>query len=188
MAQIADISLEESQINNRQIFSFEVGSSWEQYSVDAVENMNKYVKVKNVLELGCGDGAAINKFVELGYTVTGVDINPEKLKNVRNATTVESDLLDYLVSLPSNSVENVFTHHTLEHCIHYQNILAEISRVLKKGGICFIVVPAQDEPHSVHYVAFGTNLADIVPPRMKTIISEVKQRGEQELWFIGEKL
>ena len=182
-----DISLEESFAEQLAAFDFEVGSNWEEMSRQGVDDFDKHTTVKSVLELGCGDGAALKKFVELGYTATGVDINPQKIERCPKETkAITSDVLEYLKTLEDGSVENIFTHHFLEHAIHYEEILNESSRVLKKGGIFMGIVPAHDHVHSVHHVMFESPY-DIAINGFEAILADSKGRLQWEFHYIGKK-
>lgn len=165
-------------------FILEIGTPWEQWSIDAAKQFDKHCTIKTVLELGCGDGSAVKQFLKLGYTVTGVDINPVKTKHIKNATIISSDILDYLRTLPDNSVDNIFTHHVLEHCIDSDIIIQEIGRVLKH--YCMIVVPHESDPHAEHFVVFETP-EELRVPQTEQIICERRIREIPELWYIGVK-
>lgn len=113
-------------------------------NADAVERFLPYMKVKSVVDLGCGDGAAYAAFDGCDYL--GIDVNPVKLARHRGET-VKQDMYTWLSEQSDNSVENVFSHHALEHTVEPWDIIQEIYRVLKPGGACFITVP--------RYVAIG---------------------------------
>lgn len=177
----ANISVRQSIDENLKQFTYEIGSEWEQSSRDAVDSFVEHTISKSVLELGCGDGAGTNRLLELGYKVTAVDINQDKLNKIVNATQVKSDILDYLKTLPDKSVENIFTHHALEHCVHATEIINEISRVL--NGVVMIVVP-DDGVHETHHTSFESP-EEIRVPGTKPILNNKINRHLPEYWYIG---
>lgn len=183
-----DTNLADSIKEQLETFDFEVGTKFEEMSREAVDDFDKYTTVKNVVELGCGDGAAIKRFLELGYTVTGVDVNPLKTEKCpKEATVFAEDILDFLNAKEDSSIENIFTHHVLEHTIHYDEILKQVSRTLKVGGLFMGVVPAHDHVHSVHHVEF-TEPRDIAVDGFEDVVCETKSRIQQEFHYIGRKV
>lgn len=84
---------------------------------------------KQYLNLGCG-GNLLPNFINLDYVwVSGIDICWDLKRGV---------------PLPSNSVQGIFTEHTLEHFAWHEAItvfLPECFRVLKAGGLIRISVP-----------------------------------------------
>lgn len=166
----SDISKEQSIKENLDGFCFEVGSSYERYSVEAANKFIEFIGTKPVADLGCGDGAATNVFVANGNKVTAVDINPAKLNRIKGATLVNEDFETFL----SKPVDNIFLHHSLEHYVDPQAVLNKISKHLKSGSYCYIAVPKGDCVHSVHHVAFES-VEEILPPEL-----EIVETGESD--------
>ena len=186
MARVKKASYNQAIEHNLEVWSPEVGTRFESLARGAAREFDQHTKSKIVVDLGCGDGAAISEFVKLGYTVTGVDINAKKLRHVNDATLIYLDYLTYLKAQSANTVHNIFMHHALEHTPRYKDVLKEISRVLMPRGICLVVVPALDKPHSVHYVAFE-NPKEILPLNLRPIINEQRERETHEYWCIATK-
>lgn len=161
-----DITPEDSIKHNLSEWCYEVGSEYEKHSRKSAERFIGYINKQPVVDLGSGDGAATNVFVANGNPTTAVDINPEKLAKIRSATTEQTDFLTYL----SKPVDNIFMHHSLEHCPNPMEILSLIAKHLKRGSYCYIAVPKGDEPHSVHHAAFES-VDEIVPPGLEVIES-----------------
>jgi len=187
MAQRANLTTTQSIKQNLKTFTYERGNEWEHLSIDAVRSFMAYAPTNKVVELGCGDGAAIAEFTKHHYHVTGVDINPLKLAKIpQDIPTVQSDILAYLRRHPDNSLPNIFCHHTLEHCVHYQEILKEIGRTLRPNNIAYIVVPKDHELHSVHHVVFESP-EEITVPGLVTIYNDFEIRSGQEYRYVGRK-
>lgn len=164
MAKVANISPEESIRQNLDTWCFEVGSQFEEYSVKSAERFLKYIKKQAVIDLGSGDGAATRVFIENGNPTTAVDINQDKLDKIIGAKKVQADFVSFL----SKPVDNLFFHHALEHCPNPDEVLELIGKHLKKDKYCYIAVPKNDHPHSVHHVAFES-LDEIIPPGLEII-------------------
>ena len=183
MATVASISHEESIVQNRNTWCLEVGSSYEEYSVNSANRFIKYIKKQPVVDLGSGDGAATNVFIKNGNKTTAVDINPEKLNCIDGAIKVETDFLTYL----TKPLDNVFMHHALEHYVNYQQVLDAIGKYLKKNKYCYISVPKNDHVHSVHHVAFDS-IEEIIPKGLELVASGSTDGAWQEYWIIARKV
>lgn len=158
-----------------------------QWNKEAVERMIPHLSDKRVLDLGCGDGVAIDAFIEHGVECIGVDLNPKKLAHVK-APTACIDYLSYLKKLPNNSVPNIFMHHSLEHVPNPEDVLEQIGRVLKRGGVWFCIVPAElgRELHDTHYAMFD-DAAELLPEGLEVITAQMIHRETEEHLMIARK-
>lgn len=170
MARKQELTHDESIQDNLDKWCLEVGTVFEGHSVKAANKFLEYIKNSPVVDLGSGDGAGTNVFVKNGNPTTAVDINPEKLINIKGAKLQLTDFLGYL----KKPVDNVFCHHALEHYVDYEKVLEAIGKWLKKGSYCYIAVPKNDEPHSVHHVAFDSH-KELIPPK-----TEIIEYGESD--------
>jgi SAM-dependent methyltransferase len=60
---------------------------------------------------------------------------------------VVADLNEPFTELPDNSVEAIYTHHTLEHVVNLLPLLKEVHRVVVPGGRVEVVVPHFSNPY-----------------------------------------
>lgn len=94
-----------------------------------------------VLDVGCGAGFLTNPLAKSGHIVTGIDLSESSLQIARRYDTTDS--VNYLhangYSLPFNngSFDVVCAMDLLEHVEEPHLVIAEASRVLKKGGLFF---------------------------------------------------
>ena len=86
-----------------------------------------------VIELGCG-----KKKREGRITVDQID-----LPNV----DIVADIENGLPFLPDNSVDEIHCRSVLEHIENFENLMREITRVLKKNGKANIFVPHFSNPY-----------------------------------------
>src|SRR5690554_3628402 len=97
-----------------------------------------------VLEIGCGTGNFSIKLARLGCKVTGVDISAEMLKEAKDKARsqgldIEFHLMDvYDLSFPDEYFDGVFSMATFEFIPDPPRAMAEIFRVVKKGGLIMI--------------------------------------------------
>lgn len=196
-----DITVADSQHENLETWCYEVGSRFEEIGVDAAqefcrlwdEHNNFTSPITNkefyVTDLGCGDGASSLELSDLGFFVIAVDINKEKLDKIEGQyiKNVWTDMEDYLYSQEDNSVENIFTHHSLEHTVDAEEIIKLCGQKLKTNGLYYAVVPADDYLHSVHHVVFEDPL-ELLPEGLELIRAYKRERfGEQEYVCIAKR-
>lgn len=88
---------------------------------------------KIIVELGCGARKKEGRIGIDAVDLPGVDI--------------VADLEKGLPFLPDNSVNQIHCRHFLEHIQNFENLMAEIVRVLKRDGTAHIFVPHFSNPH-----------------------------------------
>lgn len=116
-----------------------------------LEHLHRYlqacelVKGKTVLDIACGEGYGSNRMADFAQQVTGVDISAEAVAHARsrykkrNLQFLEGDCA--AIPLPDHSVDVVVSFETIEHHDRHQEMMLEIKRVLKPGGILLMSSP-----------------------------------------------
>lgn len=95
-----------------------------------------------ILEIGCGDGLALDIFLECGLQhLTGCDINEKKLCVAVSTGHSVTKMDAHHLGFTDARFDAVYSTHTLEHCYNGYQAVAEMRRVLKPGGVLFLVVP-----------------------------------------------
>ncbi len=96
---------------------------------------------KRVLDLGCRTGAVTEHFLP-GNEVVGVDVDEGALEQAaaRGITTVWADI-EELLPFEAGSFDVVVAGEILEHVRFSDQVVAEIARVLKPGGVLVGSVP-----------------------------------------------
>lgn len=85
------------------------------------------------LELGCGNQKTDPSAVGIDMLdFPGVDL--------------VGDVFEILAKFPASSVERISTSHFMEHVVDVPQLMSELSRVLKQGGIVKVVVPHFSNP------------------------------------------
>jgi ubiquinone/menaquinone biosynthesis C-methylase UbiE len=96
---------------------------------------------KDVLDVGCSAGYVLEAARRLGLQPTGVDLSRFAVSLCRErGYAAEEGPLEKL-PFPDRSFDIVTCKHTLEHVEHPLEGLAEIRRVLRPGGVAFLIVP-----------------------------------------------
>src|SRR6185503_5402450 len=85
-----------------------------------------------VLEVGCGSGAVASRLKQSGYTITGIDLEPESVGSARErgVDAVEGDVRNYKGG-PFDAV--VFTR-SLHHSDGIGEVVDRAHAMLKPGG------------------------------------------------------
>ncbi len=97
----------------------------------------------SLLDVGCGGGILAEEFARLGLAVTGIDPSTSSIETARRHADQTNTLINYCIgageSLPfaDASFDYVSCCDVLEHVQNVDTVLAEISRVLKPGGLLF---------------------------------------------------
>lgn len=96
---------------------------------------------KRTLDVGCGGGILAEEFSRLGCAVTGIDPSEKSLAAARAHARAEGLAIDYRqgtgesIPFPDATFELAYCCDVLEHVNDLRKVIAEISRVLKLGGI-----------------------------------------------------
>lgn len=94
----------------------------------------------SLLDIGCGAGFLTNAAAEKGHRIVGVDLSATSLEIAhRHDKTTSVHYLQangYSLPFPAETFEVVCAMDLLEHLEEPRSLIAEASRVLKKGG-CF---------------------------------------------------
>lgn len=116
--------------------------------IEELELKNK----EKILEVGCGNGYYLNLLSKLGIKLylTGIDNDPYALKDAKrylNDEKVKLILADANeITFPSNYFDKVVISEVIEHVEDEQQVLSEIYRVLKPGGLMLLTTCNVDYP------------------------------------------
>ena len=95
----------------------------------------------SLLDIGCGGGFLTEEYARLGCQVTGIDISPRSIAAARAHAGQENLSIDYQIGSASQLkyegelFEIVSCCDVLEHIPNWEEVIQEISRVLKPGGL-----------------------------------------------------
>ncbi|WP_194174803.1 methyltransferase domain-containing protein [Desulfofundulus thermobenzoicus] len=98
-----------------------------------------------ILDLGCGRGEWLELLKAEGLIARGVDINKAMIMFCQELglAVTQGDVLDYIRTLPNESIGAVTGFHIVEHLAfeHIINLFDETVRVLKPGGVAIFETP-----------------------------------------------
>jgi len=116
------------------------------------------VEHRNVLDIACGEGYFARLFAKSGAEVTAIDISEAMIEAAKKEEERDSLGIRYLVAdaaslnmLESESFDISLCYMALMDIPDYEATIAEVSRLLKRGGRFIILIP---------HPCFGTRVMD----------------------------
>jgi ubiquinone/menaquinone biosynthesis C-methylase UbiE len=114
-------------------------------------NLLRMMDIKStdiVAELGCGEGFFTRQIAKLAKKVVGLDVGAEliELAEIKKKEAGIKDSLSYVVAsadkteLPDSFFDKVLIVLALQNMKNLNEVMAEVSRILKKGGQAYIVL------------------------------------------------
>jgi SAM-dependent methyltransferase len=97
-----------------------------------------------VLEIGCGTGANLRAGKERWTTGVGLDLEMRALAYCRDLDSIQADAMAPL-PFADGTFDAVFMLDVLEHLADPAPLVGELGRVLTRGGLTVIMVPARPE-------------------------------------------
>jgi len=107
-----------------------------------VHQIEEHRRPGKVLDIGCGRGLLLDKLRQHGWVPLGTELSEDAAAYARNHLhlPVLTQPLEE-IGLPSNEFDLVILWHVLEHVQSPRDMVNEIARVLKPGGILLVAVP-----------------------------------------------
>lgn len=123
----------------------------EEYDEYTTEHLHRYAAAaslsmgKKVLDIASGEGYGSNLLAKYANSVVGVDISVEAVEHANRK--YKQPNLEFRVGstdqipMSDNSLDVVVSFETLEHHNRHEQMLAEITRVLRPGGLLIMSTP-----------------------------------------------
>jgi 2-polyprenyl-3-methyl-5-hydroxy-6-metoxy-1,4-benzoquinol methylase len=120
----------------------------------------------HVLDVGCGQGPALEWFNNAGFTPTGLTLNMDDARVCQTAGHMtwigdQNDMREAFGDLVT--FDCVWARHVLEHSVAPYWTLHEFHRVLRPNGVLYVEVPSPDtacfhESNRNHYSVMGQRM------------------------------
>jgi ubiquinone/menaquinone biosynthesis C-methylase UbiE len=106
-------------------------------------------KNPRVLDVGCGRGQLLQAFQRQGCEVLGTEFSDGACRYARDVLKIPVKVgLLHELNFPNESFDVVVMWHVLEHVSDPRPTLAEVSRILKPGGLFMVAVPDFGSPEA----------------------------------------
>ncbi len=116
-----------------------------------LEHMHRYlvacelVAGKDVLDIACGEGYGTAKLAQFARFAYGVDISSEAVRHANSRYQLDNIKFSTgscdAIPLPDHCVDLVVSFETIEHHDRHEEMMLEIKRVLRPGGVLLISSP-----------------------------------------------
>lgn len=103
-----------------------------------LKSFEKYRKLNRILEIGCNVGAFLYQAREMGWETVGVE--PAKYCAAYDREKYNLDVIPEILenaNLPESSFDVVYSNAVFEHLPNPTNVLREIARILRPGGVVY---------------------------------------------------
>jgi 2-polyprenyl-3-methyl-5-hydroxy-6-metoxy-1,4-benzoquinol methylase len=146
-----NVKVEDWEITAHKSGSREYFAEIEAYRFEKLSYLPKTVQFdgyagKTVLDVGCGLGNDLSRFVRGGSIVTGIDLSPRAIELARmnfaqRGLPGRFEVMDgEALGLPDESFDVVYCHTVLHFTPDPDQMVREIHRVLKRDGIAIIMI------------------------------------------------
>jgi SAM-dependent methyltransferase len=132
------------------------------------------------VDVGCSGGLFVAGLGPHFREVVGIDIDPHALRSAaerRQPANVGYVLGDsQCLPLSEGSVDVVICNHVYEHVPDARRLFAEIERVLRPGGVCYLGAASRLAPLEPHY---HLPFLSWLPKRLAHIYMRVAGKGDR---------
>lgn len=152
-----------------------------------------------VLDVGCGQGVALQHFVKRGCRPVGITLNTTDLEECRRQGYTVAQMDQSFLDFEDSTFDLVWARHVVEHSIFPYFTLTEFARILKPGGLLYLEVPGAEtsckhELNRNHYSILSRTMWCSLLERSGFSITEEQtyflknEQGPDEYWgFFGVK-
>lgn len=130
---------------------------------DRLLRASQLLPASRVLDVGCGQGPAMELFREAGHEPIGISLNDEDVRICQEKGYDVRKMDQSFLEFGDDEFDVVWCRHCLEHSVFPFFTLHEFNRVLKPGGLLYVEVPAPDtsclhQSNKNHYSVLGKSM------------------------------
>jgi 2-polyprenyl-3-methyl-5-hydroxy-6-metoxy-1,4-benzoquinol methylase len=133
-----------------------------------VDEIRPPTKNDRCLEIGPGTGADMWRLSQLGWTVTGIDLDPEAAEVARARSGCQVVVGAILAHRPEEPYGLIYGSHSIEHVPNLRETIVHLRSLLGPGGRLVVIVP---NAMSLSSRVFGPLSVVWEPPRHLTLPS-----------------
>jgi len=129
----------------------------QKHVIPYIEKFKKITPGASVLEIGCGEGGNLKPFMDLGCTITGIDLSAGKIElahdffrehpNYKNLTLICADI--YKRS-DLGIFDVVILRDVIEHITDQEKFMGYMKKFLHSGSVVFFGFPPWQNPFGGH--------------------------------------
>ncbi|MHB8057198.1 MAG: class I SAM-dependent methyltransferase [Desulfuromonadaceae bacterium] len=97
-----------------------------------------------VLDVGCGQGPALELFDQMDISAVGVTLGAEDIEACRSRGFSVARMDQSFLDFEDNTFDVIWARHVIEHSIFPFYTLHEFNRVMRHSGMLYLEVPAPD--------------------------------------------
>lgn len=97
-----------------------------------------------VLDVGCGQGVALELFTKKGLAPIGITLSGEDASICKEKGFEVYEMDQSFLDFDDEEFDSIWCRHCLEHSVFPYFTLSELFRVLKQKGYLYVEVPAPD--------------------------------------------
>lgn len=133
-----------------------------------------------IMDYGCGSGAYLRQMRDLGFDVTGVEIDPVTLARLRALNLPAFTPQEAVQQDWQSAFDHITLAHVIEHVTQPAALLRQVHNWLRPGGACFVEVP---HARASGLEIFGKYWRGLEAPRhfslptLPALISAARQAG-----------
>jgi len=132
-------------------------------TLDMFLKKNFLTENSKVLDIGCGQGVALELFKKERFNAVGITLNSEDALVCRQKGYEVYEMDQSFLDFNDEEFDFIWCRHCLEHSVFPYFTLSEFFRVLKNRGYLYIEVPAPDticnhQKNKNHYSVFGKSM------------------------------
>ena len=105
--------------------------------LDALVRVLKPLPTRSILDLGCGKGRFASRLTKAGANVVGLDLSPAMLAEANGLDRVRGSARR--LPFADRSFEAVVAVEVFQHLPAIDDVLAEVRRVLRPGGVIALI-------------------------------------------------
>lgn len=120
------------------------GLRWERFYRAQISSLSNHVdgRIERLCDVGYGFGDFLKQCDEMGWTTFGLDISTHAVHEAKSRTKAQLEVCDVQLGIPfEGPFDAISCFDVVEHLPDPQSAIANMHRVLRKGGCLLVTTP-----------------------------------------------
>jgi SAM-dependent methyltransferase len=157
---------------DKQLYFNEQVYTTEKYVIPFISKVLEISPELNILEIGCGEGGNLKPFLDLGCSITGIDLSESKINNAikffsHHPNTDKAHFITKDIYLAEDVLNTKFDliimRDVIEHIHNQELFMGYVKRFLKPGGVFFLAFPPWYNPFGGHQQVANSKILSKLP-------------------------